>query len=287
MRTDPARSVLESKQASIVDQVDRVLRKFQNKDLKLISKNSWFIVIYFAVLANAFYMFTTFATDLLIKRYGFTFQQSKNCVSLLPVLNMILIPLFSFILSRIGWKSIVMLFASIVCILNYIWMSTFDENIPDSILPYLGVSGVAIFWCLQTSSMWSCLSITLPTQAVSVMIGIATVLQNLIGFIMPLVFGTIQKNQDFHSYQISFYLLSGMGALSLVFSGMLIWEDFNTDRKFHLPENHQYVKSIRVKLINDFEASANQDTKKKRKQAESSKENHHEVQEPLIRSEIN
>ena len=56
-----------------------------------------------------------------------------------------------------------------------------------------------------------------------------------------------------------------MGALSLVFSGMLIWEDFNTDRKFHLPENHQYVKSIRVKLINDFEASANQDTKKKRK----------------------
>lgn len=176
MKTDPARSVLVSKQASVVDQVDRKLRKFRNKDLKRISSNSWYLIVYFAIMANAFYMFTTFATDLLVKRYGFTFQQSKNCVSLLPVLNMLLIPIFSFILSRIGWKSIVMLSASVFCIFIYIWMSTIDENVPDSILPYLGVSGVALFWCLQTSSMWSCLSISLPTQAVSVMIGIATVL---------------------------------------------------------------------------------------------------------------
>lgn len=193
-RRDTGRSILISKQASVLDQVDRKLRKFETNDLKRISSNSWFLIVYFAITANAFYMFTTFATDLLVKRYGFSFEQSKNAVALLPVLNMVLIPLFSFILSKIGWKSIVMFSASIVCIVVYFWMSTINQNASDSILPYIGIFGVALFWCLQTSSMWSCLSISLPTQAVSVMIGIATVLQNLIGFVMPLVFGTIQKD---------------------------------------------------------------------------------------------
>ena len=85
------------------------------------------------------------------------------------------------------------------------------------------------------------------------MIGIATVLQNLIGFVMPLVFGTIQKNQDFASYQKSFYLLAGMGAVSGVLSFLMLWNDFRTDKKFHLPENHENVKAIPVRLIDELE----------------------------------
>ena len=202
--------------------MDRKLRTFRNKDLKRISADSWYLILYFAVLANAFYMFTTFATDILTNRYGFSFEQSKNCVALLPIINMVLIPLFSFILSKVGWKSVVMLSASICCILVYLWMSTLGEKLSDSLMPYLGIGGIALFWCLQTSSMWTCLSITLPTQAVSVMIGITTVLQDFVGFVMPLVFGTIQKKKDIQSYQLSLYLLSGMGVLSLLLSAKLL-----------------------------------------------------------------
>ena len=44
-----------------------------------------------------------------------------------------------------------------------------------------------------------------------------------------------------------------MGVLSSVFSFLLLWKDFKSDKKFHLPENHEYVKAIRIRLIEEFE----------------------------------
>ena len=231
--------------------VDQKLRKFRWKDAGSMSGISWMLNILFAILGNAFYMFTTFSTDLFIKRYGFTYTQSKNCVSVIPLINMALIPSFSYVWGRIGKKSLVLVISSLMCIGVYIFMSFIPYGSPT--LPYAGMLGVALFWSLMTSAVWSSLSISLPSQALTFMLGLVICFQNFLGAVLPPIFGWIQVKQDYDCYQKSFYFLIGLGVISLLISSWIYWKDITGFKALDLPENDQKVTDYRKKLVQDFE----------------------------------
>lgn len=70
-------SLINSEQINLDDIAlgnDRILRKFKFRDVKRMSGISWAINFYFCFIGSAFYMFTTFATELFIKRFGFTYR---------------------------------------------------------------------------------------------------------------------------------------------------------------------------------------------------------------------
>ena len=107
------------------------------------SNVSWYINLYFTMLANCFYIFTTFGKDLLQKRFGYSFEKSKNIIAILPLADMALIVLFSYFTTKYGRKPLVLMSASIAAIITFIGMTFIPEH--DPIWPIVGIVGISIF----------------------------------------------------------------------------------------------------------------------------------------------
>lgn len=203
-------------------------------------------------------MFNTFATDLFMKRYNFSYTQSKNAVAMMPIMNMILIPIFSAIWSNIGKKTLVMLLASMLSVLTFTGMSLIPST--DKVLPYVAIVSFSIYWSLIQSVVWSNFTLSLPCQALTFMLGVFASFYNFIGAIMPNVYGAIQKEQNFDSYQNSLYVLIGNGILASFIAGWIYAQDLKGSRTLYLPENDPVVIAYRKKMTDLFEIHGDSDT---------------------------
>lgn len=158
----------EVNSGSIKSTITKKLRHFKFKDIRRMSSTSWLIIIYFTFLANCFNIFSTFGKDLLEKRFGYSFQKSKNIISVLPLVDMVLIVGFSIFTNKYGKKPFVLISASLVAVATFIGMTYIPEH--DPILPIVGVVGVSLFQSLMTAAIWSSFTISVPRQAFTFML---------------------------------------------------------------------------------------------------------------------
>ena len=224
---------------------------FKMSSLGKVSKLSWMCVIYFSISANCFHQFMNIAMDLYKIRFEFDQSQAKNAVAIIRFLSVVFIPLISLIITKVGKKGYFMILASILAIANPLVLAFIPRDHPY--LPYLGVVGLCLFWSVQVSSVWPSMSISMPKQAVVIMIGIGTALQNLFGAVLPVIIGSINNQRTPASYQKSLFVLSYMGVIILVLSVFITLEDSRTGRIIDIPENDERVRDMRVKLNLDFD----------------------------------
>lgn len=102
--------------------------RFEIGDLKRISLMSWLMMLFFTLMANMFFLFNTFSTDLLVSRYNFTFEKAKNVVAAIPLVCLVCIPLVSFLVGRIGKKGWCMLIASLVSVSTIVGCMMISED---------------------------------------------------------------------------------------------------------------------------------------------------------------
>lgn len=227
--------------------------KMSLKDLKKIGSQAWIILVIFAVMSQCLYQFTNIGTDCLMKRFGFDYIEAKNRIALIPIVNMIMIPVFSSITSCIGKKGIFLTAGALLITVNYTFLSFLGTEKDERVV--FGVIGVGVFFSLLTATFWSSFSLLLPKQAVAVLFGFAITSQNLLLSLLPPVFSYFTKERTHEAYQRSFYLLIGIGAFSLVLCLVLTIRDIKGSKAMHLPENHELVAENRKRMNQRFSES--------------------------------
>lgn len=55
----------------------------------------WIIILNFCFISMCVFQFTSFMTDLLMKRFGYQYLDAKNLTALMPLVNMVLAPILS------------------------------------------------------------------------------------------------------------------------------------------------------------------------------------------------
>lgn len=209
------------------------------------------IIAFFSISANCFHQFINFATDLYETRFGFSTREAKNAVAMIRFASVILIPVFSVIVTKLGKKGYFLVLSTVFAIFNPLLLTMVPKG--NTVLPYFGVVGLCFFWGIQVSSVWPSLSISLPKQAVVIMVGIATCLQNTLGSILPVLFGKLNKPRTPEAYERSLYVLSFLGFLAMTIAVFIVVEDSRTGRIIDIPENDNRVREMRMKLNINFE----------------------------------
>lgn len=166
---------------------------------------------------------------------------------------MFLIPLFSLMVGKIGKKGIFMVIACSLSILTFIGMVFIPAD--NAYLPYVSIVMYCCFWSLQTASFWSSYSLSLPSQAFNVFLGMTVSGMNGLGAGLSVVFGVVNEKRTAKDYDISLFVLVGIGVICLILSIWIMMIDFRTGKIIHMPENDPRVKYLREKKSKNFELS--------------------------------
>lgn len=224
--------------------------KIEVKDLKKIGLLPWLMLVLYAVVTNCTFQFTNIATDCLVKRFGFGYLEAKNRLSIMPILNTILYPLFSVIITKVGKKGFLLVLANIIVILAYGFLSTLGSNGDEKVL--IGIIGISTFQTLLVSSFWSSFSLILPKQAITVMFGLVITIQNIFLALFPPIFSYLSKERTPSAYQKCLHLLIGIAVVSLTLNLVICFKDFKGNQAMHLPENNENVKKNKERLNREF-----------------------------------
>lgn len=84
------------------DQDDEKNAPFEVKDVKSFSLKFWITATAFALGSQCYIQFVAFSTDCLVNRYGYTFEEAKDIVSVLPITALFFGPVISTIITKLG-----------------------------------------------------------------------------------------------------------------------------------------------------------------------------------------
>lgn len=240
-------SMVKSKASGIKENKKKV--DFSLKQVKQLKGLFWLLALLFGFGCQGYYQFIGFATDCFIQRYGYTFEEAKNKLTLIPLISMILMPIFSGLIVKIGKKGFVLLLSFSLFLLNFLLMLSYPETPGNYIYAIIGLISVA--YCLFVATIWPCMTLSAPSKATSVALGFGLNIQNLFLTAMPLIFGQINLKRDVKAYNNSLRLLCLIMILSIFLNIVVIYVDFKTGKLIHLPENDERVALIRQEMEDD------------------------------------
>lgn len=89
-----------------------------------LDKTYWLCVFHMALQGQLYYAFTSFSTECLIRRFGFTLIEAKDILVIMPFTSIFCIPIYSRIAMKIGYKTVILLIGSLLGTYSY-WQMTF------------------------------------------------------------------------------------------------------------------------------------------------------------------
>lgn len=240
----------EEKNKSLkVEKEDEKEKSFNLRDVTKLRGLFWLLAFLFGLGCQGYYQFINFATDCLTNRYGYSFSEAKNKLSIIPLVSIILMPIFSGMIVKIGKKGFVLLVSFIIYLVNFLLMLSYPEK-PGNYI-YWVIALISIGYCLFVSTIWPCMTLAAPSKATSVALGFGLNAQNLFLTLMPLVFGKINENRDVKAYNNSLKLLVLIMIASILLNLVVIVVDFRSGKLLHLPENDERVAIIRQEMEDD------------------------------------
>jgi hypothetical protein len=188
-----------------------------------------------------------------MQRFKYTYLDAKNLVTLMPIATIIFIPILSSIIVVVGKKGYALIIASLIASGVY---QTF-EMLPaePSFHVTLCIIGVAFFYSLYSSVIWSSMTLVVPQQGTNVALGLATTIQNVLMTTLPLYFGHINESRTIGAYNKSMRSLKFLAAGGLLASLIVTIVDFRTGKRLHLPENHKSVLQAKNEATENFRRS--------------------------------
>lgn len=225
--------------------------KFVFTDFAYLGFLPWLIAITLALISNCFFQVMNFSTDMLVKRFGLEYMEATNIGSLMSISSMVMIPIMSAFFNRYGKKGLGIIVSAIVALVTFGSMMFVPHGVDKNIILGFMIM-VSIFRSIYTSCMWSCLLLSVPKQASTAFVALGATMQNVCMATFPLVFGKINANRDFASYQNSLLCLTMMALVCVFLSVVINFIDLTTDKMLHLPENEQRVAELKMEKINQF-----------------------------------
>lgn len=228
--------------------------KFGFRDIFKIRPLGWMMVIAGGLYYQGYMQFIYFANDFLHHRLTLNPEESKKIVASLPFQNMILIPMFSFVIWKMGKKSIFLLIGSIFLFFGYFYMSLLPKKSEFS-HAIIAATLLNMFWCFMTPSLWPGLIINMPKQGTGFMMGMSFSIQNILSAVISPFFGALNKPRDYDAYQRSLKYLFFFSIFLVLYSVLIIIVDFSTGKILFLSETSEKVQEMKDKFTKDFENS--------------------------------
>ena len=229
---------------------DEKMADFQIQDVKSFSILFWITSFVFAIGSNCYLQFLGFCTDCLINRFGYTFQQAKNTISLLPIFGMIFGPIISTVITKVGFKPLFLIFALVLEIFLFLFLRSLPSEPSNYVL--LSIIGMGMFYSTFVAVVWPAMTMTVPQSSTAAALGLATLVQNIFMSSFPYYFGKINKPRTKTVYDESLVSLAGIGIFSLILTIWMFIQDLRTGKILSLPENDKRVGEMRKKMQKEY-----------------------------------
>ena len=182
-------------------------------DIFKFGKSFWFITLLCVTFYSAMFPFQTFAVKFFMERHGASREFGGFLSSLLTFFAMIFTPLFGLLADKIGKRSLLMMFGSLLIIPVYLIMAYTQINL---FIP-MGLMGIA--FSLIPAVMWPSVAIVVEEQKLGTAYGLMTMIQNigLSGF--NLLIGA--ANDATGGYNTGMWIFSSLGFFGLLFAYLL------------------------------------------------------------------
>lgn len=190
------------------------------KDIFKFSASYWFIVALCITFYSGIFPFQTFAVKFFIEAHGTTREQGGFLSSMLTLFAMVGTPLFGLLVDRIGKRSLVMMFGSLLLIPVYLIMAYTKLSL------YVPMAMMGIAFSLIPAVMWPSVSYVVDASKLGTAYGLMTLIQNigLMGFNLLIgwandVSGASAANPE--GYTLGLWIFSVLGFFGLLFSFLL------------------------------------------------------------------
>ena len=220
--------------------------EFGFKDLGKLSKLAWLLPFILCFSVNTYYLFDANGTDCLMNRYGFEYSEAKNLMTLLPIFGMIMTPLFSVVILKIGKKGFFFVLCGLFAVSANLMLFFLPVNPGDLIYAPLALYG--LFYGLYNALVWSAMALVVPKQAVNLFLSIGVGIMSIGLTLIPFIAGILVKDRDVAAYQKSILLQTGMSVVLLLLGLVVARLDLKSGKLLHLPENDERVNAQRERM---------------------------------------
>jgi len=190
-----------------------------------------------------------------MQRFKYAYIDAKNLVTLIPITTIILIPIVSAVVLKVGKKGIILTLSSMISFGVYTYMQYLPAEPSHKVTACIILT--ALFFSLYSTTIWSSMTLVIPQQGTSVALGLATTIQNVLMTGLPLLFGYINQPRTVKAYNTSLLILRALGIGAFISGIVVTIVDFKTGKRLHLPENDEKVLEAKSRASEAFRRTTN------------------------------
>lgn len=202
----------------------------------------WINVLIANFQSLTYYGFTSFSSECMIKRFGFSLEEAEKMIGMMPLISLFTVPLYSIFIQKKGYKTLLVSFGNFLGVLSFWVLLNIQEKKSNQI--YLAFFLLSQFLSVHSACAWTNLAISVRKRAVSVGFGIAAFFGNIFASIFPIFVGKLIKQDNFKGYQAALGLVFKLALVNFLLSFVLIWKDLSQGGVLFYPENSERVKEI-------------------------------------------
>lgn len=232
-----------------VEEVENIT-KFEFKQiLELRDIRIGLTIFNLVVTGQCLFIFNTFATGCLMTRFGYTLSEAKNIISIMPLITIPSIPIYSAITSKIGKKMILGIFGYLMVTTAFIILLLLPYE--KSNLVYLSYILLSQFWSLSSSINFSSITLVSPKKLFGVAFGFTFFLNSLVFSGMSLYYGWLLKEETRESYSNALISVIVVGILGIILCSSIYIIDKKRGGVLNYPEGSEESKTLRMKINNE------------------------------------
>ncbi len=196
--------------------------KFVLKEAFSFDASFWFITLLCVTFYSAVFPFQSYATDILVQKFGFALETASRYVSALTVGTMIFTPIFGWFVDRHGKRATMMVLGSLLLIPCHLLIGY--THFP----PVVPIFFVGIALSLVPAALWAAIPMMVPESRLGTAFGVVGYVQNIGLFAFPLLAGkiadahtTLVNGQPVIDYTSTMLMFASLGLVGFVFSLLL------------------------------------------------------------------
>ena len=198
------------------------------RDIFKFSKSYWYIVALCITFYSAIFPFQTFAVKFFIEAHGTSRETGGFLSSMLTLFAMIATPLFGLLVDRVGKRSLLMMFGSLLLVPVYLMMAYTGLSL------YVPMAMMGGAFSLIPAVMWPSVAYIVDQRRLGTAYGLMTMIQNigLTGFNLLVGWandhgGASAANPG--GYALGMWIFSVLGVCGVLFSWLLRRQETGPD----------------------------------------------------------
>lgn len=239
----------DKEKAESIDGQEHDEEQFRLSDILSIMKirGFWYITLLCLLFYSAVFPFLKFATELMIMKFGISTAWAGSILSLIPIGNMLMTPLFGSIYDVKGRGATIMIIGAVLLVIVHVLFSVPGLDAPWIAIVLMILLGAA--FSLVPSAMWPSVPKIIPSHMLGTAYSLIFYIQNIGLSGVPLLIGIVldkycntgqtimidEKSCTLYDYSLPMMIFAGFGILSIIFALLLRKEDARKGYGLEMP----------------------------------------------------